>query len=501
MRRRSTMQFINLKSVLKTSVLAVAVLLLTAGASFAQSVNLTAQPATATLPDGQVVPMWGYTCTGTPVTATCAASNPNAGTGWSPVVITVPPGNLTINLTNSLSFGANSVPTSLMIVGQLGGGLGAAPIKTTSPTHAPQPVTWPIAGANPPAAGDPTFNAPPQLGRVQSFGTEVAAGATTALSWPSLKPGTYLIESGTHPSIQGPMGLYGVLVVTTAPSGATPGTAYTGVTYDKEVPVLLSEIDPLQNTTVSKAVNTTGFSETTVWSGQPGQCGNPTSANYLTCYPPVVNYDPRYYLINGVSFDKTKVALSTFAGPTGNAITGNVLLRFVNAGLRIHVPSVVGAQVLPFGNTTTPVPGFSLIAEDGNVLPGIPRIQNEVLLPAGKVYDVMINPALPGATFPVITLPVFDRQLSLSTDNQRDGGMQAYIGVNGGVPLTGPSAVANPDTYSLLPGVTLSVSDAGKGVIANDVNVYGVTILAAPTAGVVTLHPDGTFTYVPNAAT
>src|SRR6202022_1789422 len=115
------MQFINLKSVLKTSVLAVAALLLTAGASFAQSVNLTAAPTTATLPDGQVVPMWGYTCTGAPVTATCAASNPNAGTGWSPVVITVPPGDLTINLFNNLP---GKVPTSLTIVGQLGGGLG-----------------------------------------------------------------------------------------------------------------------------------------------------------------------------------------------------------------------------------------------------------------------------------------------------------------------------------------------------------------------------------------
>src|SRR6202163_1818589 len=508
MRRRSSMRSTTLKAVLKTAISAVAVLLLTAGASFAQSVNLTAAPATATLPDGQVVPMWGYTCTGTPVApATCAASNPNALTGWSPVVITVPPGNLTINLTNALPrppAATTGIPTSLMIVGQVGGGLGLGGMTAPSPTHAPLQVTWPIAATNPPAVGAPTFNPPSQSARVQSFGTEVATtgtGTPTALLWTGLKPGTYLIESGTHPSIQGPMGLYGVLVVTTAPLGTTAGTAYPGVTYDKDIPLLLSEIDPLLNTTISKAVNTTGFSETAVWSGQPGQCGNPTSLNYLTCYPPVVNYDPRYYLINGVSFDKTKVALSTFAGPTGNAITGNVLLRFVNAGLRMHVPSVVGAQVLPFGNTTARVPGFSLIAEDGNVLPGVPRIQSEVLLPAGKVYDVMINPALPGATFPVITLPVFDRQLSLSTDNQRDGGMQAYIGVNGGVPLTGPSAVANPDTYSLLPGVTLSVSDAGKGVIANDVNVYGVTILAAPTAGVVTLHPDGTFTYVPNAAT
>src|SRR6516165_12516232 len=69
-----------LKASLKTAVLAVTVLLLGASASFAQSVNLTAGPTTATLPDGSVVPMWGYICGSavTGSTATCAASNPSA---------------------------------------------------------------------------------------------------------------------------------------------------------------------------------------------------------------------------------------------------------------------------------------------------------------------------------------------------------------------------------------------------------------------------------------
>jgi len=48
-----------------------------------------------------------------------------------------------------------------------------------------------------------------------------------------------------------------------------------------------------------------------------------------------------------------------------------VLLRLVNAGLRMHVPSVVG---LP----------MSLIAEDGNKLPGVPKVQSEVFLAAGR---------------------------------------------------------------------------------------------------------------------
>jgi len=64
---------------------------------------------------------------------------------------------------------------------------------------------------------------------VQSFSTEVAVGTPASLCWgvcgaggAALKPGTYLIESGTHPSIQGPMGLYGILVVTTAPGAGLP---------------------------------------------------------------------------------------------------------------------------------------------------------------------------------------------------------------------------------------------------------------------------------------
>src|SRR5882757_5644011 len=98
------MRFNQLKSTLNKAVLAVTILLLGASATFAQTVGLTAAPANALLPDGQQVPMWGYTCDAGSITAkTCLPSNPNAGANWSPVVITTTPGsNLTINLTNNL---------------------------------------------------------------------------------------------------------------------------------------------------------------------------------------------------------------------------------------------------------------------------------------------------------------------------------------------------------------------------------------------------------------
>jgi hypothetical protein len=525
------------KAILVKTGFVASILLLTSGVSFAQSVvNLSAAPTQAALPDGQMVPMWGYTCTGTPTSATCAAANPNAGTNWSPVVITVPYNpsgtSLTINLTNSLSFtaglGTNSVPTSLVIVGQLGGGLGDVTQRTTtlSPQHGPQGPTWPASGGPDPsitdcsapgaaaaAAAVGTNCPPPQPPRVQSFATEVATGATTALTWSNLRPGTYLIHSGTHPSIQSPMGLYGVLVVTTAPvTGTTParGIAYSTplVNYDAEVPLLLSEIDPVQNKAVATAVATTGFNETKVWSGQPGMCGDlsaTATAEANTCYPPAVNYSPRYYLVNGVSFDRTGINATSNTSPSlfptsPATTTGTVLVRFVNAGLRMHVPSIVRAQTTDSSSgTATTVSGFSLIAEDGNVLPGNPKVQNQVFLAAGKTYDVLMNAPASGAP----ALPVYDRQLSLSTNNQRDGGMQAYIGVNAATLASSASltAQANPDSYFLISGNTLVVDNPAKGVIANDVGVSGVAVATGPAGlgSTLSLNPNGTFSYVPGA--
>ena len=241
------MRFKKNKFALHRTGVAASLLLLASGAVMAQQqVNLTAGPASAMLPDGSALPMWGYSCQPLPQgvnsTATCAALNLKAGSGaWSPVVITIPYGqDLQINLTNSLTFttsGApNNIPTSIVIVGQLGGGLGSAPTRTTSPAHAQQGVTW--ATVNSAGTGNPTFTPPQQNDRVQSFSTEVAAGATTSLVWKAPRPGTYLIESGTHPSIQGPMGLYGVLVVTSPPGTSTvylPGAVSTGVSAEVEV--------------------------------------------------------------------------------------------------------------------------------------------------------------------------------------------------------------------------------------------------------------------------
>lgn len=585
--------------------IAACVLLLAGGAAWAQSasVQLTASPQSTLLPDGQSVPMWGYTC-GDVLTAavpskggaTCTAMNgaTQSPTAWQPPLITVPANtSLTINLINALSFGSEAgqqVPTSIVIDGQLGGGLGTDRATMPSPVHAPQGTSWPgtLGGVDPATAaitisgggagyvlppavsisggggsgaaavatiangvvsainisavgtgytsvpsvsidpppctinattcvqatatlslatlqsstGDATFVPPAQADRVRSFATEVAVGPTaTALTWNSLRAGTYLIHSGTQPSIQHPMGLYAVLVVTDPASVPTTPSAY-GVRFDRDVALLFSEIDPEQNRAVDQAVRTAGFSDTRVWDAQTGQCGDPA---VHTCYPPAVNYSPLYYLVNGVSFDRTQIASPTFASAIAvpsAAAQGRLLLRLANAGLRLHVPSVVGASM-------------TLVAEDGNTIPGSPRTQNQVPMNAGKTYDVAIAPAKtgPGANDPYApaTYAVYDRQLSLSTSNQRDGGMQVYLRIAGGAAAGSAGSTTAQSTFSggvaqnyyCTNGTTLNVSDPARGLLAGVTGANGVALGSSFTGGVspagLTLRSNGTFTYVPPA--
>src|ERR1039458_2088885 len=203
----------NFKTKLKAAVRILGILPFAAVAAFGQqTINLSVAPTSVTMADGSTVPMWGYfrgTASGPAPTATCAALNPasvlTTPNTWSPVVITVPSGQpLTINLTNNLSFlaGANKIPTSIVIVGQLGGGLGnTSPATSPAPDHSAAMAnnTWFIANTG--NQGTPPGQGP----RVRTFGTEVQATPTTrnqtptSLTWNNLRPGTYLLESGTHP--------------------------------------------------------------------------------------------------------------------------------------------------------------------------------------------------------------------------------------------------------------------------------------------------------------
>ncbi len=590
----------NLNSLLNKRMVksgAIACLLaLCGGAALAQgSVTLVAGTSNTTLPDGQTVPMWGYTCgdalaapaSAASVNASCTAMNGTAQSAstWQPPLITLQAGqSLTITLINNLQFGTNNIATSIVIDGQLGGGLGKERTTMPSPQHLPQGTTWPgtlgivdtsamsimidaggsgYSATNPPAvsfsggggsgavaiakvsaggavtgvvvtspgsgytsaptltiaspggsgtlakahiaslpdfltAGSATFVPPPQADRVKSLATEVVVGTPGTLTWNNLRPGTYLLHSGTQPSIQHPMGLYGVLVVTESPAGSAYGTG-----FDKDVALLFSEIDPAQNREVAQVVQNSAFSDTQVWDGQPGKCADITqSASAHTCYPPVINYSPLYFLVNGQSFDRSKTGAGGLSVPKSiPATSGNVLLRMVNAGLRMHVPQVVNKTM-------------ALLAEDGNKLPGAKRYQSSVAMPAGKTYEVAVQPAQTNTgTYDNATLAVYDRQLSLSTANQRDGGMQTYIKIGDGADTGSVGGSASSTTLNALDktyycsaGVQLVISDRSKGLLGGTVGANGVALNAYSTdanndinASTLTLQPNGTFTYTPSS--
>jgi hypothetical protein len=544
---------------LSTAILAGSALLLTAGIASAQSVvNLTALRQTVVTPDGNIIPMWGWLCgTGTAATAggtgtaaatgaTCTQTNGSAqalgttatSTVWQPPLIIVPytatsgtsTTGLTINLANTLP-----VPTSLTIVGQLPNaadamGAGHPTRESGRPQHAAQTATtWTTV-----VTGQPAFQPPTQGPRAQAFVQEANTGSIT-YTWASLTPGTYLIESGSYPSIQGPMGLYGVLVVTAAPTGAgtatfAAGTAYpsptgavttTGVPYDADAVLLMSEIDAVQNAAADAAVRTPGFSPFKTWTPACSPTGPAATAN--TCYPPAVDFTPTYYLINGHSFDRSNPALSAVSVGS-NYSTGNVLLRFVNASLRMKMPSVVGLQMALIADDGHLQPDVALALNKGTTLAtcpsgntpivgGCPKVQNDWFMPAGKVLDVVVKPTGTAAGgYASAYYPAFDRSLSLSTNNLRDGGMQAFIVTNGGaltvnattglgtfanVSLTGATVAvqANPDNY-ILPAKATSFSG---NVLYNDVGIVNAALVGAP-AGVA-LNPNGAFTYTGSTAT
>ena len=512
-------------------------------------IPLTAQQMSTTLPDGTTVPMWGYCASGACTTAWAPGPTIVASAGQS----------LSIALTNALPAG---VPTSLVVLGQFGGGLGA-PVTMAGPAHTGQANTTFVGNGPAPAP----FTPPAQGPRVRSFGTEAppattaGPGAPVTLTWTNLQPGTYLYETGTMPSLQVPMGLYGVLVVTSAPvtattgtcsvttatacttaaqcptgeacnttSSFTPGTAYPGVGYDDEVALLLSEIDPVQNAAVAAAA---AAGTDPNFRNDPA-CAVAVPSTCRAAYPAAVDYAPTYFLINGRSFDKTAPQASAYdladAAPYS---TGNLLVRLLNAGSRTHIPAIVG---LP----------MSLVAEDGNPAPGRPKLQDEVLLTAGKTVDVLVRPVAAGASYAPGTFAVFDRQLSLSAGNRPDGGMQGFLLVDHAaaqtttlatgtcldstgtavacttataaavcaagvscalsvVPVAGapgnlPGSVAiaaNPDAYLVPYNTAFSAN-----VTANDIGVGSVALGTGPAHGTLAgglVNPDGTFTYTPAA--
>lgn len=302
--------------------------------------------------------------------------------------------------------------------------------------------------------------------RVQSFSNDVGPdGGTATFSWPNLKSGTYLYQSGTFPSLQVPMGLYGALVVHEADGAAYAGVSPAPVT---ESVLLFSEIDPIQNNRVESASMITGLEIPTTACVKMVEFAQTMASGY----PCTIDYSPSYFLING------EPTIDLDAGNPGDL----ALLRFLNAGLRSHTPSVVGVEL-------------GLIAEDGNLYPGNERKQSVALLAAGKTLDALVM--LPDAD---ITLSLFDRMPTFSNENLPNGGAIGGVVVGTGSVIEPPTpSGASDDAYTVMEDIALSVN-VPDGVLSNDDTALTVAVLAsAPSNGTVVLAGDGSFTYTPDA--
>jgi FtsP/CotA-like multicopper oxidase with cupredoxin domain len=217
-------------------------------------------------------------------------------------------------------------------------------------------------------------------GRVRSFTQETPPGNTSAVDyvWNNVKPGSFLYMSGTNPAVQVQMGLYGAF-------GKDAGikNAYNGVPYDNQTLVILSEIDPVIHAAVA--------------SGNYG-AGKTVSST--------VAYRPQYYLINGDAFREGVTPVESL----GN-VSKRTLVRFMNAGSKLHSPEFYGQYM-------------QVVAEDGNPYP-YPMSIYSLALPAGKTKDVIVIPGQSG----IYTL--FDRALGLSNGiNRPGGGMMRLYQVN-----------------------------------------------------------------------
>jgi FtsP/CotA-like multicopper oxidase with cupredoxin domain len=384
---------------------------------------LQAGTTSVTMPGAPSIAMWGY--------AQCTANFASCGTVTIPgPALGVPAGDATgliVHLKNTLA-----VPTSLVIPGQL---------TTMTPVWF-EPIGGAIYGGARPAGN--------LTARVRSFTHEAAPGGTANYSWPAIKAGTYLYESGTHPQVQVQMGLYGALTSNAVEATAsTLAQAYAGAAYDSQITLLYSEIDPAMHAAVAN-----------------GTYGTAPSSTF--------NYQPKYFLINGRPY-------TAGASPLATITAGKkTLLRMLNAGLKTHVPMLNGSYM-------------QMIAEDGNAYPYMTRQQYSVLLPAAKTIDGIVTPSNGGPGN--LNLAILDRRLDVTNAGAPDGGMLAFLAVAPGpaapiitssAKLTG--AVGSLYTYQVMatdpnPGDTLSYSlDATS--LANGMTINAATGLISWTPSI-----------------
>jgi FtsP/CotA-like multicopper oxidase with cupredoxin domain len=319
---------------------------------------LRVDAANMTMADGKTVPAWGF------------ALDKDNDLATTDGVVSVPgptlrvsPGDnvLIIHLKNNLS-----EAVSLNILGQrLTNNSG--PVWTNFPADT---ETW--TGSRP--AGNYTA-------RVRSFTHETQPGEVGEYRWESFRPGTYMLQSGTNPAKQVQMGMFLPVVKDTA-----QGSAYADVPYDSEIVVVFHEVDPVIQNAIAAGL----------YGAVPGAIIGSS-----------VDYQPRYFLMNGMSYPDER--LLHINGKVPFFKGERLLIRFLNAGLETHVPQLQGLYM-------------ALWSEDGNRLQ-YPREVYGFELPPGKTADAIVV----SVKNPPWHYPLYDGKLNLTNNGIYPGGMFSYI--------------------------------------------------------------------------
>lgn len=392
----------------KYGVVLLAAVFLAATAGVASSVTYTLRVGLDNLvmPDNAVIPVWKIADAGTD----------NVLRFPGPTLVGTVGDNLVITLINGVPRDNTPIGTgngiSLVIPG-LGMPVAESPAGSPLAQQGPVFVTPVVDNVSlPPRAVSFTQMAP-------------ADNGTITYRFSLSKPGTFLYQSGADPSVQVQMGIYGALIV----RPANPGQAYdnAATAFDNEVVLLYSAIDPFLHHAVTD--NTYGTDNV-----------SPTTGQVLRS---TINYEPKYFLINGKPYQNQLDPLVQHHDPLPIGPPGGngTLLRFLNADLAAHAPCFLDTYV-------------SVIAEDGNLLP-YPQARHTVLLTAGKTMDVLLVPPAPARKVALV-----DRRLFVNNNGVYPGGMIAFLGVQG-ADVAGPTTTFlsfSPSPAAGISPVLLTVS-------------------------------------------
>lgn len=217
----------------------------------------------------------------------------------------------------------------------------------------------------------------------------VAAGTTSSISFAAPAAGTYLYYDDQNGGVNRIMGLSGYLVV--MPSGIKNQSFVGGPTFTRQFCWVLGNVDP-------------------VWGSQVKANGD----GYVTSITPS-SFKPRYFLINGVSFDLTHEPNTSLAGLIGEP----ALVRLLNAGGMVHSNHFHGNHVKVISIDRT---NFATDYKLKDVVSMMPLGSKDVIYPFDVPPDSWPVIDSPQATDPLNQSPQFYPMHCHSEMSQTAGG-------------------------------------------------------------------------------